>query len=145
MRSTKKVTKKKKNKQTTLYMRKDRVRFLQSYEKVKLPEILAKEKVFSHRMEKSKNFILEMASLAQTVKASVCNAGDLGSIPGFDPWVRKIPWRRKLQPTPVLLPGKSHGQRSLAGSSPWVSKRIVHNLVTKHQQVTDESCLIGEW
>ena len=39
--------------------------------------------------------------------------------PGFDPWVRKIPWRRKWQPTPVLLPGKSHGQRSLVGYSPW--------------------------
>ena len=35
----------------------------------------------------------------------------------FDPWVRKIPWRRKWQPTPVFLPGKSHGQRSLAGYS----------------------------
>ena len=34
------------------------------------------------------------------------------SLPGFDPWVRKIPWRRKWQPTPVSLPGKSHGQRS---------------------------------
>ena len=32
---------------------------------------------------------------------------------GFSPWVRKIPWRRKWQPTPVFLPGKSHGQRSL--------------------------------
>ena len=31
----------------------------------------------------------------------------------FDSWVRKIPWRRKWQPTPVFLPGKSHGQRSL--------------------------------
>ena len=37
----------------------------------------------------------------------------------FDPWVRKIPWRRRWQPTPVVLPGKSHGQRSLAGYSPW--------------------------
>ena len=34
----------------------------------------------------------------------------------FDPWVRKIPWRRKWQPTLVFLPGKFHGQRSLAGS-----------------------------
>ena len=33
--------------------------------------------------------------------------------PGFDPWVGKIPWRRKCQPTPVLLPGKSHRRRSL--------------------------------
>ena len=38
---------------------------------------------------------------------------------GFDPWVRKIPWRRKRQPTPVFLPGESRGQRSLAGYSPW--------------------------
>ena len=38
--------------------------------------------------------------------------------PGFDPWIRKILWRRKWQPTPVLLPGKSHGQRSEVGYSP---------------------------
>ena len=44
--------------------------------------------------------------------------------PGFDPWVGKIPWRRKWQPTPVLLPGKSHGQRSLAGCSPWGRKEL---------------------
>ena len=37
---------------------------------------------------------------------------------GFDPWVGKIPWRRAWQPTPVFLPGESHGQRSLAGYSP---------------------------
>ena len=36
----------------------------------------------------------------------------------FDSWVRKIPWRRVWHPTPVLLPGKSHGQRSLAGYVP---------------------------
>ena len=39
--------------------------------------------------------------------------------PRFDPWVEKITWRRKWQPTPVLLPGKSHGCRSLVGYSPW--------------------------
>ena len=38
---------------------------------------------------------------------------------GFHPWVGKIPWRRKWQPTPVFLPGESHGQRSLAGYTPW--------------------------
>ena len=37
----------------------------------------------------------------------------------FNPWVRKIPWRKKWQPTPLCLPGESHGQRSLAGNSPW--------------------------
>jgi len=41
---------------------------------------------------------------------------------GFDPWVRKISWRRKWQPIPVFLPGKSHGQRSLGGYSPWGCK-----------------------
>ena len=41
---------------------------------------------------------------------------------GFDPWVRKIPWRRKWQSTPVFLPGKSHGQKSLVGYSPWGRK-----------------------
>ena len=37
---------------------------------------------------------------------------------GFDPWVRKIPWRRARQPTSVFLPGESHGQRSPVGYSP---------------------------
>ena len=40
----------------------------------------------------------------------------------FDPWVGKIPWRRKWQSIPVFLPGESHGQRSLAGYSPWGRK-----------------------
>ena len=35
--------------------------------------------------------------------------------PGFNPWVGKIPWTRKWQPSPVFLPGKSHGQRRQAG------------------------------
>ena len=35
--------------------------------------------------------------------------------PRFDPWVRKIPWRRNWPPTPVFLPGEFHGQRSLVG------------------------------
>ena len=42
--------------------------------------------------------------------------------PGFDPWVGNIPWMRKWLPTPVLLPGDSHGQRSLVGCSPWGHK-----------------------
>ena len=42
----------------------------------------------------------------------------------FDCWVRNIPWRRKWQPTPVFLPGKSYGQRSLAGYSPWGCKEL---------------------
>ena len=50
-------------------------------------------------------------------KESACSAGDLGSIPGLG-----HPWGRKRQPTPVSLPGKSHGQRSLVGCSPWSRK-----------------------
>ena len=42
--------------------------------------------------------------------------------PGFDLWVEKIPWRRKWQPTPVFLPTEFHGQRILAGYSPWGCK-----------------------
>ena len=42
--------------------------------------------------------------------------------PRFDPWVGKIPWRRKWQPTAVFLPGKSHGWKSLVGYSPWGHK-----------------------
>ena len=41
---------------------------------------------------------------------------------GFNSWVRKIPWRRKWQPTPVFSPGKFHGQKSLGGYSPWGCK-----------------------
>ena len=45
-----------------------------------------------------------------------------GRRPRFDPWIRKIPWRREWLPTPVFLPGEFHGQRSLAGYSPWGPK-----------------------
>ena len=55
--------------------------------------------------------------VAQTVKASAYNVGD--RVQSLD-W--EDPWRRKWQPTPVLLPGKSHGQRSLVGYSPWGRK-----------------------
>ena len=44
--------------------------------------------------------------------------------PGLHPWAGKIPWRRKWHPTPVLLPGESHGQRSLVGYSPWGHKEL---------------------
>ena len=54
----------------------------------------------------------------------------------FNPWVWKIPWRKKWQPIPVFLPGKSHGQRSLAGYNPWGCKRFGHNLTTKQHQLS---------
>ena len=42
----------------------------------------------------------------------------------FNPWIRKIPWRRAWQPTPLFLPGESYGQRSLVGYSPWGRKDL---------------------
>ena len=57
---------------------------------------------------------------------------------GFSPWVRKIPWRRKWQPTPVFLPGKSHGQRRLTGYSSWGCKRVEHDLETKQQTQSED-------
>ena len=53
----------------------------------------------------------------------------------FDPWVGKIPWRKSRQPTPVFLPGESHGQSSLAGYSPWGHKE----LDTTEQLITHKS------
>ena len=47
--------------------------------------------------------------------------------------VRKIPWSRKWQPTPVFLSGESHAQRNLVGHSPWGRKRVGHDLAAKQQ------------
>ena len=44
--------------------------------------------------------------------------------PGFDPWVRKILWRKEWLPTPAFWPGEFHGQRSLTGYSPWGRKEL---------------------
>ena len=66
-------------------------------------------------------------------KESTCDAGDAGSIPGL----RRSSGEGNGSPlhsTPVFLLGKSHGQRSLAGYSPWNCKRVRHDLVTKQQR-----------
>ena len=70
--------------------------------------------------------------------------------PGFDPWVRKIPWRKKWQSTPVLLPGKSHGQRSLVGYSPWCRKEsdtteLLHFHLNFYTKTTYVFCRKCEW
>ena len=57
------------------------------------------------------------------VKNFPANARDAGER-GFDPCVRNILWGRACQPTPVLLPGESHGQRSLTGYNPWGCKEL---------------------
>ena len=82
---------------------------------------------------------------------------------GFDPWVGKIPWRRKWQPTPVFfLPGESHGWRSLVGYSPpgrkeWDTTEELHfhflklikflkgifSLQKKWAEITDSSSILN--
>ena len=58
--------------------------------------------------------------VAQDDKETVCNAGDLGLIPRLG---RSLGWRREWLLTPVFLPGEFHGQRRLAGYSPWGCKK----------------------
>ena len=54
-------------------------------------------------------------------KEPACSAGRCKRL-GFDPWVGRIPSRRKWQPTPVFLPREVHGQKSLVGYSSWGPK-----------------------
>ena len=68
--------------------------------------------------------------VAQMVMCLSINVGDLGWRPGLDPWVGKIPWRRKWQPTPVLLPRKSHGRRSLVQAT-------VHGVTKSRARLSD--------
>ena len=67
-------------------------------------------------------------------KESVCQCRSHRRLE-FEPWVGKIPWRRKWQPTPVFLPGESHGQRSLVGYNQWGCKEsdtIEHTYTRTH-------------
>ena len=68
---------------------------------------------------KTKDKTTVASTVAQTKKFS-CQYWT----PKFHPWVRKIPWRREWQPTPVFFPGEIHRQRSLVGYNPW-GQRIV--------------------
>ena len=54
----------------------------------------------------------------------------------FDPWIGKIPWKRKWQPSPVFLPGKSHRQRILKDYSLWVHKELD---TTEHVSTLNEN------
>ena len=75
-------------------------------------------------------------------KESTCNEGDLLQcrVPGFDPWVRKIPWRWKWQPTLVILPGKSHGQKSLHSAGSDMTEQPSTHACNIH---TDSEILFG--
>ena len=62
---------------------------------------------------------------------------------GFDSWVGKIPWRIKWQSTSGFLPGESHGQKILAGYSPWGLKRVRRSLATKEQEQPLASSIVS--
>ena len=78
--------------------------------------------------------VLVLRTPVALVTASASYGGAIGKEPtcqcrrhkrcGFDPWVRKISWRREWLPTPAFLPGESHGQRSLADNSPWAHTEL---------------------
>ena len=80
------------------------------------------------RVEAGSDLLLELVAHKKgfpggsVVKNPPVNARDTRD-KGLIPWVGKSPWRRKWQPTPALLPGESHGLRSLAGYSPQGRKR----------------------
>ena len=73
---------------------------------------------------------LPSGTMAKNLSA---NAGDIRDH-GFSLWVRKIPCRRVWQHTPGFLPGESHGQRSLAGHSPWGRMEVDRTEVAAHTQ-----------
>ena len=87
---------------------------------------------FSEQFQAHKKFLWKIRSycIPYLPQGFPCGAGGKESTwqcrrhrrHGFNPWVGKIPWRRRRQPTPVFLPGKFRGQRSLVGYSPWVTK-----------------------
>ena len=86
-------------------------------------------------MQKNKAFLtLQCGTLKSTVvpatslvAQSVKNPPAMHGRPGFDLWVEKIPWKRAWLPTPVFLPGESHGQRRLVDYSPIGLQRVEHS------------------
>ena len=88
-------------------------------------------------------FLLKCTTLVLVVKNPPANAGDVRDV-GYDICVGKIPWRRAWQPTPVFLPGESHGQTSLAGYLLW-GHRVRHNpsdlmYIQSYLHMTINSC-----
>ena len=92
---------------------------------------------------KWENTITNISRMSKQITVNSYKKGFLGSSAvkicqckrcGFDPWVQKVPWKRKWQPVPVFLPGKSYGKRGLAGYSPWGHKTVGYNLETKQKQ-----------
>ena len=88
------------------------------------------ENLLQHHSSKASVQLMQYVGFpgGSVVKNLPASSREVGSIQ-----VRKFPWTRKWQPTPVFLPGESHGRRSLEGYSPGGCKRVRHDLVTKQQ------------
>ena len=85
-----------------------------------------------------KYYLLQASQVVQVVKNPPANAGDVRC--GFDPRAGNTPWRKAWQPTPVFLPGESHGQGSLRAYSTWDRKKWDTTELNKHAYVI---CCIG--
>ena len=80
----------------------------------------------------------DIASQVASDKEHACQCRSHNRL-GFDPWVGKIPWSRKWQPTPIFLPGRSHEQRSLVGYSP-LGLATVQTWLKRHS-TSPNSCI----
>ena len=119
----------------------------------KLQELVRTGKPCVHGVAKSRTWLSdwtdrpsEASQVVLVVKSPLANAGDLRDV--FDPWVGKIPWRRRWLPTLLFLPGESHGQRSLAGCSPSDSKELDMPEATEHttaHRPSDVAASITVW
>ena len=87
---------------------------------------------------KPETFCSVLVSLSLCVAQAVKESVHLPAMrnPRFNPWVGKIPWRRERQPNSIFLPGEFHGQRSLAGYSPWGCKEL---------DMTEQLAFIQRW
>ena len=94
-----------------------------------IPIILVFGQLWIDRQEPKREYficiLLGASQVVLVVKNPPAHAGDAVRH-SFNPWVGKVPWRREWQPTPVFLPGESHGQRSLEGYGPWGRKESTH-------------------
>ena len=88
--------------------------------------------------EKMNEWTNSLSSLNQFNDNKKASQGRSHKRRGFHPWVRKIPWRRKWQLTPVLSPGESHRQRSLVGYGPQCC-RVGHDWTTTHSMKRKKS------
>ena len=104
----------------------------------KLQEIVKDRETWcaaAHRVAKSRAWLSNWTTATMAAAfITLCNLTNLRLCMGAEFWVGKIPWRREWQPTPVFLLGESHGQRNLAGYSPWGHKRVRQDLVNKQQR-----------